>query len=349
MGRAGEKITVSIVMPVYNDEAFVRRALRSCQTQTHKNIEIICVDDGSTDASPGILRAAACDDSRVKVIELEKNGGAHNARCAGVAEARGALITFLDADDELVRGACAQIADEFAAKPFDILHFGMHVRSDGTKTDEEVRDIAAWMTPPKGDLHGRAIVLGGFSDHTYAFNLCGKAYHADVVHKAFDLMGAHDTSYGEDALEYFAIAYLSTLYRSVPTKRLYVYHLGAGDSGNGEMSAADFARVLTGKQAVEGVRKLLETQDAFEENAELYETHRAAHVSFVLRVWYENVCDGDKAECLSALLDIWPHDEIVDVVSGFGSDALAVLRKCLGDVELTEEQLLKCGYADGYA
>ncbi|MDR2160688.1 MAG: glycosyltransferase, partial [Desulfovibrio sp.] len=90
---------VSVIIPVYNTEPYLRRCLDSVCGQTLREIEIICVNDGSTDGSLEILREYAQKDSRVKVIELEENKGAGAARNAGIDAARGEYIGFVDSDD----------------------------------------------------------------------------------------------------------------------------------------------------------------------------------------------------------------------------------------------------------
>lgn len=86
---------VSCILPVYNGAAHLRDALESVLAQQYAPTEIVAVDDGSTDGSPGIL--AACG-SRVRVIR-QPNGGPAAARNAGIHAARGELIAFLDQDD----------------------------------------------------------------------------------------------------------------------------------------------------------------------------------------------------------------------------------------------------------
>ena len=86
---------VSCILPVYNGAAHLRDALESVLAQQYAPIEIVAVDDGSTDESPAIL--AACG-SRVRVIR-QPNGGPAAARNAGIHAARGELIAFLDQDD----------------------------------------------------------------------------------------------------------------------------------------------------------------------------------------------------------------------------------------------------------
>lgn len=89
---------ISVIVPVYNVETYLPQCLDSLKAQTWKNLEIILVDDGSTDGSPAICDAAAAQDARIRVIH-QKNGGLSAARNAGVDAARGEWIGFVDSDD----------------------------------------------------------------------------------------------------------------------------------------------------------------------------------------------------------------------------------------------------------
>jgi len=88
----------SVVIPAYNAELFIERTLRSVLRQTHSNLEVIVVDDGSTDKTRVIAEAAATTDDRVRIISVP-NGGVAKARNIGIAEANGEFVAFLDADD----------------------------------------------------------------------------------------------------------------------------------------------------------------------------------------------------------------------------------------------------------
>lgn len=93
---------VSIIIPVYNTEQYLRQALDSVINQTYKNLEIICIDDGSTDNSRKILNEYAKKDSRIKIIHHKKNKGVSTARNAALNVAKGTYIMFLDSDDYYV-------------------------------------------------------------------------------------------------------------------------------------------------------------------------------------------------------------------------------------------------------
>lgn len=89
---------VSIIIPVYNVEKYLRTCLDSILNQTYKNIEVICVNDGSPDNSISILNEYASRDKRVIVFD-EPNKGVASARNLGIEKATGQLLTFADADD----------------------------------------------------------------------------------------------------------------------------------------------------------------------------------------------------------------------------------------------------------
>ena len=93
------KIKVSVIIPVYNKQDYIKRTINSVLNQTYKNFEIIVVDDGSTDNSLKAIKQIK--DKRIKVF-AQKNLGVSNARNKGIKQAKGNYIAFLDADDEFL-------------------------------------------------------------------------------------------------------------------------------------------------------------------------------------------------------------------------------------------------------
>jgi len=90
---------VSIITPTFNSEKYISETIRSVQNQSHKNWEMIIVDDGSTDNTKAIVSDFALNDSRIKLFELHQNSGAGVARNFALSKTSGRYITFLDADD----------------------------------------------------------------------------------------------------------------------------------------------------------------------------------------------------------------------------------------------------------
>lgn len=103
-----DSVKVSVVIPVYNGAACLAECLDSVAAQDLADLEVLCVDDGSTDATPGILAGYAARDSRFRVITQE-NGGPGVARNTGLAQAAGEYLIFLDADDRFEPGFLAEM------------------------------------------------------------------------------------------------------------------------------------------------------------------------------------------------------------------------------------------------
>jgi glycosyltransferase involved in cell wall biosynthesis len=117
---------VTVVIPCFNQARYLGDAVRSVRTQRYPSIECIVVDDGSTDGTAVLARTLG-----VCVIEQGVNGGVCAARNAGLAAARGELVVFLDADDELLPDAVAQHVDALAANPGAAAVVGRCLAMDG--------------------------------------------------------------------------------------------------------------------------------------------------------------------------------------------------------------------------
>ena len=89
---------ISIIIPVYNVEAYIAECIESVLNQSYRNLELILVDDGSQDNSAKICREYSLNDSRIKFLQKE-NGGASDARNLGLENVKGEYVTFLDSDD----------------------------------------------------------------------------------------------------------------------------------------------------------------------------------------------------------------------------------------------------------
>ena len=115
-----EQPALSIIVPVYNTELFLARCMDSLLGQTIKDIEIICIDDKSTDGSLRILREYEKKDNRIKVITQEKNSGVSIARNTGLAVAAGEYIGFVDSDDFVDFDFYEKLYDQAASTDADI-------------------------------------------------------------------------------------------------------------------------------------------------------------------------------------------------------------------------------------
>lgn len=115
----------SIVIPVYNAERTLNECLDSASGQTFTEIEIVCINDGSTDDSKSVLESHAKKDGRIRIIDQE-NSGPSRARNTGIEAATGDYLIFLDSDDMLESAACERISERIdsSAVPIDAVVFG---------------------------------------------------------------------------------------------------------------------------------------------------------------------------------------------------------------------------------
>ena len=118
---------VSIVIPVYNAVSYIHRCLDSVCNQTLKDIEIICVDDCSTDNSLDILYEYAQNDDRIRVIKREQNGGESTARNTGLDIAQGEFLAFVDNDDALDLDLYEKLYNKAITENADIAKADVHI------------------------------------------------------------------------------------------------------------------------------------------------------------------------------------------------------------------------------
>ena len=122
---------ISVIVPVYNVEAYVAKCIESIQNQSYQHLEIILVDDGSTDDSGDICDQYAAYDDRIKVIHQE-NGGISAARNTGIEAANGDYITFVDSDDYIAPNMYEDMLHILKDNDLDILEYTAFRDKDGT-------------------------------------------------------------------------------------------------------------------------------------------------------------------------------------------------------------------------
>lgn len=129
---------ISVIIPVYNAEQYLRKCLDSVVNQTFRDIEIICVDDGSTDGSGAILDEYAAKDNRVVAIH-QANAGVAAARNTGLKSAQGDYLAFLDSDDAYNPRLCELAYNRACQSGADIVKF-LYTRTDGVKETDDLID-----------------------------------------------------------------------------------------------------------------------------------------------------------------------------------------------------------------
>ena len=256
---------LSIVIPIYNVGKYVRKTIDSVTSQTYDNLEIVCVNDGSTDDCPQILSAYAAQDKRIKVVN-QQNQGTYIARQVGVEAAEGDYIVFLDGDDELKPDACAQIVSMVNETDADIVQFGMTILAD-KHDDEFLRWITRFLNPKKGVFEGSEnMIRKCYVEEKLPWNVIGKAIRSSVAKQAFRDMDQVRFSGLDDYVSTFYIyLYANKLYSS--ERKLYNYNYGVGISYY-KMKLDGFAKYLLNYRGYETLRHYIEKRT--EKGSEIY-------------------------------------------------------------------------------
>lgn len=105
---------ISVIIPVYNAGKYIRQCLESILNQTMKEIEVLCVDDGSTDKSKNIIKNFSKKDHRITYLTMTKNSGSGLARNKGIENAKGEYISFVDSDDHIINNTAYEEIYKFA-------------------------------------------------------------------------------------------------------------------------------------------------------------------------------------------------------------------------------------------
>lgn len=135
-------VEVSIIVPVYNVEKYLAKCLDSCINQTFKDLEIICVNDGSTDRSLDILLHYQNLDSRIKIINKD-NGGLSSSRNVGVNNAEGKYLLFLDSDDFLSSVAIEHLYKNAQSNSSDVVIFDFFL-GHVNPSQRQILTISRW-------------------------------------------------------------------------------------------------------------------------------------------------------------------------------------------------------------
>lgn len=163
---------VSIIVPVFNVEKYLKECLDSILNQTYENIEVILVDDGSSDSSGKICDEYLKKDSRIKVFH-KTNGGLSDARNYGVENSNGEYIIFVDSDDYLSKYTLEFSIKEIKEQNAEILVFAM-------KREKKEKEILEYK---KNIFNREEGIIELFKGNLYRFSACGKIYKSNIVKK----------------------------------------------------------------------------------------------------------------------------------------------------------------------
>ncbi|MBT1170593.1 DUF4422 domain-containing protein [Bifidobacterium sp. SO4] len=311
---------ISVIIAAYNVEPYIQSCLDSVRAQTLQDIDIVVVDDASTDGTPAILAQAAKKDSRIRIITHQENSGLHLARKTGVAAAQGDYAFFLDGDDDLEPTMCEELYANLAADSTDILHFGLTVIGENGILDDECQAFERFNNAPTTDSQYGNIIQNIYSEtrgYQVDWRVTQRVYRTALLKRAFDQMTSTRLERAEDGYECFVISALASSYRSAKQCRGYRYHYGRGVTGTNAITVEKFARFceqfkacFTATEefvAVHPELKLTDCLQGFEFKA----------AELLSNDWRVRVSEDDKADAAQAMArvfgnavaarEIWRH------------------------------------------
>ena len=231
-------IKVSIVVAAFNVEQYIREAIGSLLAQTLREIEIVIVDDCSTDGTPAILAQLAATDERIKVIRHETNKSAMQVRKTGVAHATGEYVMFLDGDDLLSANACERAYEAIMCEGVDLLQFDTTLFSEDPIGKETEENLLAYLrsvdrkveTDSPAGLLDRETIGGNVN-----FTVWNKIYRRALLVTVNEQIPDEYLNISEDILFSYLVQYFAKSFSYLPAA-LHKYRFGTGISTSSEVS-----------------------------------------------------------------------------------------------------------------
>lgn len=174
--RMEQEPLISVIVPVYNMEEYLERCINSILKQTYSNLEILLIDDGSTDASLQICNMMQEEDSRIRVFH-KKNGGSSAARNLGLKEAKGEYFAFVDSDDYIEEDMYWQLMEAILYYNLEIAQVSRDEISEDGSLRPNVCEPPEVNTVYQSEEFFRELLL-----HKGDCSFCTKLFHRDLFH-----------------------------------------------------------------------------------------------------------------------------------------------------------------------
>ncbi len=302
-------VRISIIIPVYNNETYLKACLDSVLSQGMEELEVICINDASTDRCAEVLEEYAQKHSHVRVISYEQNKSASQARKDGVLLSKGKYILFVDGDDLLEPGACRELYMEMEKDPVDILHFGTTILNWSGVETSRIQAMERLLEPYAGRLEGKEVFEGCFREKKYGFSLWNKLYNGNLCRKAMRCVEDGVFPKAQDKYAFLVIAYFAESYRGFE-KNCYIYRFGSGITGHICLEFKQYERYCTMGKTADAIGRFIEKEDANIPYAELVQDSRRQLLDDVVANW-GRVRNVARAAAFDCILRYWNAAETI--------------------------------------
>lgn len=301
-------VKVSIIIPVYNNEEHLRISMDSVVGQTMKDIEIICIDDASTDSSLAILKEYEQRDERVHIIKHKENLSPSQARKNGCLQSCGEYILFVDGDDYILPKACEKLYQEMQRSPVDILQFGTYILNYSYMPQSRIEAMRNFIMPLFEEIRGEEVFERAFRKKDYSFNLWNKFFNGDICRLGMAQIEDGRFIRAEDKYAFMAIALEAKSYRGIPEK-YYVYRFGSGMTGHEELDLDLFSKYAVMGQTADAVERFLERKGLLAKYRDVYEMNRRQLLEDVAMNW-RRLKEEERGKGAELLKQFWKDSEV---------------------------------------
>lgn len=230
---------ITVIVPIYNAEAYLSKCIESILNQTYSNLEIILIDDGSTDQSGKICDDFAKQDRRIEVYHTI-NRGLVAARKWGLERSTGEFIGFVDADDYIEPNMFEVLFESICNSDADFVHTGYIEENENDREFIEVLDYNNGLYELQSDEDREdfliRFVLRPESERFVSYSIWSKLYRSELIKSSYFLL-QDDQQYGEDL---YSLCLCILQSRRIYLKRCAMYHYVARNSSMSHLQKTDY-------------------------------------------------------------------------------------------------------------
>lgn len=336
---------ISILIAIYNGIESIPISVGCLQRQTLKDIEIVCVNDNSTDASLELLEEMKSKDDRIRIVNFKENRGTVCARKAGVEAANGEYIMFMDQDDQFEEFACEELYAMISEKKVDIINFRSRVIAIPPTTEKQRQWQEDFMNPYDGFLYDEDVFDYCFRPNKneektwnyYTWNVWNKIYKTEICKKAMEECSEEYVVNGDDMYVYMLISYYAKSYYGDRQGKFYhIYSYGSGLMGSHKLNVKRFYTLIRRMTSIRNIEKFFFKIDK-DYYKEVVELDFARALCGIVQRWYSRIEESDQGNSFDMMLE---YLEPYEIMAGLHKHVKVGFDKMLKAVESAEK--IKC-------
>ena len=301
---------VSVIVPIFNKEKYLRNCLDILLNQSLQEIEIICVDDCSSDSSREILYEYAMKDNRIICIFHEENKSTSQTRKDGVLVSTGQYIMFVDADDELYPDSCEKAYNAIEKYQADIVHFNTTINNCAKVPQARIDMNKKLVQPFLGNLETEDLIISCWKDRKFGFQIWNKIYNGQIVRKAFSEVEDGSFPKAQDLYAFFLIAFYSKTYYGIEDE-LYKYNFGLGVTGRDFIELANYKTLLTEKRIYDVLLRFVDKQGESEKYSDILNNIYTGFLNECVVRWRDNLVTKAKSDGFKLLVETFGFEEVL--------------------------------------